>query len=113
MGRLKAFRRLVTLALLILLTGTAWAEVCKGSKVPKAELQRYDAQATLSAADAELALRTHLPWGQPACPKLLPGREYILCYTRTHRVALWAAYELRGQDVVNRSRREPSGLIPG
>lgn len=41
MGRLKAFRRLVTLALLILLTGTAWAEVCKGSKLPRADPAKH------------------------------------------------------------------------
>jgi hypothetical protein len=26
---------------LVLLTASAWAEVCTGSKVPKAELRRY------------------------------------------------------------------------
>jgi len=84
----------------------ALAELCKGSKVPKAELRQYDAQATLSQQEAEAALTTHLPYGQPACPKLLPGREYILCYTTDHRTALWAAYELRAQDVKKLTRRD-------
>ena len=47
--------------LLLLWAGAAWAEVCKGSKVPKAELRRYDAQATLSSQDTATALATHLP----------------------------------------------------
>lgn len=35
-------------------------------------------------AEVDAALAIHLPFGQPACPKLLPGREYILCYTPVH-----------------------------
>jgi DNA/RNA endonuclease G (NUC1) len=98
--------RSLVVVVLLLLTGPAWAEVCKGSGVPKAELRRYDAKVTISQRDVEAALATHLPWGQPACPTLLPNREYVLCYAPTHRVALWAAYELRGQDVVTRARRD-------
>ncbi len=101
-----AFRHLVTPVLLLFLAGSAWAEVCKGSKVPKAEREQYDAQATLSVAEAQQAIQTHLPWGQPTCPKLLPNREYIVCYTPTHRVALWAAYQLRAEDVVSATRRD-------
>lgn len=96
----------VAIGLLLLFTGAAWAEVCKGSKVPKAEREQYDAQATLSPAEEQQAIQTHLPWGQPACPKLLPNREYIVCYTPTARVALWAAYQLRAEDVVSAPRRD-------
>lgn len=91
MERPKRVRHLAALVLLFLFAGSAWAEVFKGSKVPKAEREQYDAQTTLSPTKAELALKTHLPWGQPTCPNLLPSREYVLCYTPTHRVALWAA----------------------
>ena len=38
MGRVKAVRHLITLALLIFFSAVAWAEVCKGSKVLKAAL---------------------------------------------------------------------------
>jgi DNA/RNA endonuclease G (NUC1) len=98
--------RSVAVAVLLLLVGSAWAEVCPGAKVPKAEREQYDAQATLSATESELALKTHLPWGQPACPKLLPAREYILCYSPASRLALWAAYQLRAEDVVSATRRD-------
>jgi DNA/RNA endonuclease G (NUC1) len=97
---------LAVLALLLLWAGAACAEVCKGSKVPKAELRRYDATAALSQREAETALATHLPWGRPSCPTLLPGREYILCYTTAHRTALWAAYTLRAEEVGTRARRD-------
>ena len=99
-------RKLVLFFLLLLIHWPAFAEVCKGSRVPKAELRRYDATARLSQREAETALATHLPYGQPACPTLLPGREYILCYTAAHRTALWAAYTLRGEEVVHRARRD-------
>jgi DNA/RNA endonuclease G (NUC1) len=104
MFRLRGTRPLVALLLVLPLSGAAWAEVCKGSKVPKAELAQYDAQVDLTAPEREAALQTHLPWGQPACPKLLPGKEYILCYDPGNRVALWAAYNLRAEDVVSAQR---------
>ena len=69
-----------TIVLLSLALSPSWAEVCKGSKVPKADLAQYDAQAVLSPANQEAALQTHLPYGQPSCPKLLPQQEYILCF---------------------------------
>jgi DNA/RNA endonuclease G (NUC1) len=99
-------------SLLLLLTGPTAAEVCKGNKVPKAELRRYDAKVTLSQREVEAALATHLPFGQPACPTLLPGREYILCYASAHRTALWAAYTLRGEEVVTRERRDAFRFDP-
>ena len=45
MGRLKASRHLVILVPLFLFAGFTSAEVCKGSKVPKADLAQYDPQA--------------------------------------------------------------------
>ena len=97
---------LAVLVSLLLWVGAAWAEVCKGSKVPKTELRRYDAKATLSQNQIAAALATHLPYGQPGCPRLLPSREYILYYIAGHRTALWAAYTLRAEEVVNRARRD-------
>ena len=91
-------------AILFLLGTTAFAEVCKGSKVPKADLAQYDAQVILSPTDQEAALQSHLPFGQPACPKLLPQQEYILCYDPVNRVALWAAYMLTTDDVMAAQR---------
>jgi DNA/RNA endonuclease G (NUC1) len=92
--------------LLLCLLPSAWAEVCKGSKVPKDERDQYDAQATLTQEEATQALQPHLPYGQPACPSLLPGREYILCYSPTHHIALWAAYQLTAKDLVDLPRRD-------
>jgi DNA/RNA endonuclease G (NUC1) len=99
-------RHYLALTFVLLLTSAAYAEVCKHSKIPKAEREQYDAQATLSSAEEQQAIQTHLPWGQPACPKLLPNREYIVCYTPTARVALWAAYQLKAEDVVSAQRRD-------
>ncbi len=39
---------------------------------PKADLAQFDAQAILSPAGQDAALQTDLPYGQPACPRLLP-----------------------------------------
>ncbi len=100
----KRLGALVWLLLIVLSLGSAWADVCQGSKIPKADLAQYDVQAILSPADQEAALQTHLPDGQPTCPRLLPQHEYILCYDPGNRVALWAAYELRAEDVVKADR---------
>jgi endonuclease G len=97
--------RCLVLVILVCLGGPAWAEVCKNNRIPKAKLRGYDAEATLSQREVEAALASHLPWGQPACPKLLPSREYILCYTPAHRAALWAAYQLTAADVMTRAAR--------
>jgi len=96
----------VWLVLILLSVDPAWTEVCKGSKAPKAELRRYDATAKRPLPDVAAVISTHLPWGQPACPMLLPQWEYVLCYTTVQRVPLWAAYELRREDVVSRGRRD-------
>ncbi|HWU36650.1 MAG TPA: hypothetical protein VN203_03325 [Candidatus Acidoferrum sp.] len=83
----KSTRFLTTWLLLFLSVGFAFAEVCKGSKVPKVGLAQYDGQAILSLADQDAALQTHPPYGQPACPRLVLQREYILCYDPVNCVA--------------------------
>lgn len=103
---LRRIRHLFITVLLLAFAGSAWAEVCKGSKVPRAKLAEYDAQASLSATEREAALQTHLPWGAPACPTLLPHQAYIVCYSPEARVALWAAYRLRAEDVVSAERKD-------
>lgn len=97
-------RHYLALTLVLLLISAAWAEVCKGSKVPKADLATYDTQVVLSQDEQVAAIDSHLPYGQPACPRLLPGREYILCYDPVNRVALWAAYKLTAENVVSAQR---------
>ena len=106
MCRRRADRFVIVLALLLVSAGTAWAEVCKGSKVPRAKLAEYDAQATLSATEREAAIQTHLPWGTPVCPTLLPHHAYIVCYSPEARVALWAAYRLRAEELVSAERKD-------
>jgi DNA/RNA endonuclease G (NUC1) len=98
--------RLLPFLFLILMTGSAWAEVCKGSRIPRAELPRLDAHVELSPAELDTALQAHLPWGQPACPRLLPQQEYILCYDPVNRITLWAAYKLKSEEVVSAERRD-------
>ena len=46
--------RVVSFVLLIVFVGSAWAGVCKGSKVPKVEIAGYDAQADLASADHDM-----------------------------------------------------------
>jgi endonuclease G len=106
MARLRGGQPLVILALLSILAGTAWAEICKGNKVLRAKLAEYDAKVTLSATERDAALQTHLPWGTPACPTLLPHQAYIVCYSPEARVALWAAYRLRAGDLVSAERKD-------
>ena len=40
----------------------------------------------------------------PACSKLLPHREYIVCYDPEHRVTSWVSYTLRREDTMERNR---------
>lgn len=98
-------RHLFALGLLLVFAASAAAEVCPSSQVPKAERDQYDALVPISPAQEATALQTHLPFGAPPCPKLLPQGEYIVCYSPTHRVALWAAYRLKAEDVVDLPRR--------
>ncbi len=59
----------------------------------------------LSDTEQADAIQTHLPFGTPACPKLLPEREYILCYDPVNRIGPWAGYRLRAEDVILAKRR--------
>src|ERR1700682_3593956 len=93
-----------TLVFLALLTGSAAAEVCKGSKVKQADLAQFDQGVNLSQVEVDTALETHLPFGQPACPRLLPQREYIVCYDPDQRLTLWVGYLLRAEDLVKAIR---------
>jgi hypothetical protein len=103
------------IGLLLLCGNSAWAEVCKGSRVPKADLAQYDAKTILSPADQDTALQTHLPYGPPNCPKLLPQREYVLCYDPIHptltRKCLFRPLALRNPAILQeracRNRRNP------
>src|SRR2546425_13318907 len=97
--RLAPFRHLLVLSLLLLFTGSAWAEVCKGSKVKKADLTIYDQGVVLTQAERDTAIQTHLPYGTSSCPRLLPHREYVVCYDLDHRVPRWAAYKLTSADL--------------
>ncbi len=99
-------RALLPLFLVLSLTAAAWAEVCKGNKVPKAELAGHDQQLTLTDAERDRALETHGAWGTARCPRLLSQREYLVCYDPDNRVALWVSYQLRREDVVQRDRRD-------
>ena len=92
-------RPLLVLGLLVAFASPAWAEVCNGSKVKKADLTVYDQAVVLSQAESDQAIQTHLPYGTPQCPKLLPHREYIVCYDLDHRVPRWAAYTLTSADL--------------
>ena len=51
MERRSTVQHVLALTLLLIFTSTAFAAVCKGSKVPKANLAEYDVQAVLSASD--------------------------------------------------------------
>ena len=97
-------RSLIALAVLLIFTGSAWAEICKGSKVKVADLAQFDQEVFLSQAEVDTAIQTHLLFGQPACPRLLPHREYIVCYDPDQRITLWAGYLLTAQDVVDATR---------
>jgi len=92
-------RPLLVLGLLVAFASPAWAEVCNGSKVKKADLTVYDQAVVLSQAESDQAIQTHLPYGTPQCPRLLPHREYIVCYDLDHRVPRWAAYTLTSADL--------------
>jgi len=91
---------------LLLFTAPTRAEVCKGSKIPAATLRDYDAQATLSPDAQQTALTIHLPWGQPACPKLLPSVAYVVCYDPAAKIAVWASYQLTADDLRKADRRD-------
>jgi DNA/RNA endonuclease G (NUC1) len=95
---------IIALIAVVAFATAALAEVCKGSKVPRQALADYDSQAALAPAEQNAAIHQHLPFGQPSCPHLLPSREYVLCFDPVNRIALWAAYQLRAEDVVKAER---------
>jgi hypothetical protein len=66
--------RSLVVVLLLFLAAPAWAEVCQGGAISRSQLAEYATHATLTPDEQATALATHLPYGQPACPKLLPGR---------------------------------------
>ncbi len=94
------------LLIVLLLAAFASAEVCKGSKIPAATLRAYDAEANLTPAAQQTALTTHLPWGQPACPTLLPSVAYVVCYDPGAKIALWASYRLTADDLIHTQRAD-------
>src|SRR6266702_242572 len=105
MIRPTSMRYWLALALMIFLcTGSAWAEICKGSKVKKADLLVFDQGVELTQPERDQAIQTHLPYGTPPCPKFRVHREYIVCYDVTRRVPQWAAYTLTTADLGPRAR---------
>ena len=102
----KGTAAVMPIILMILMTSSAWAEICKGSRIPRAELTQLDAHVELSPVELDAALQAHLPWGQLACPRLLPQHEYVLCYDPVNRVTLWAAYKLKAGEVMSAERRD-------
>jgi len=99
-------RSLLSLAMLLLLAGAAWAEVCPFNEVPKATLAQYDQQVVLTEAEKQQARTEHAPWGAARlCNRLLEHREYLVCYDPQTRVALWVAYRLRAADVTDLPRK--------
>ena len=101
--------RRVTLFVLLLLVAAApaWAEYCKSQgspRIPKSEIGPYDAAAFLSTTEIMASEAKHLPWGRPACSRVLFHVEYVLCYDVDRKVALWASYRLQAADVVDAQR---------
>jgi endonuclease G len=96
---------LITIVLLLVFAATTAAEVCPNPQVPKAQRDAADQLLVLSETEQADAIQAHLPFGTPPCPKLLPEREYILCYDPVNRVGLWAGYRLRAEDVITAQRR--------
>ena len=101
--------RRVTLFVLLLFVAAApaWAEYCKSQgspRIPKSEIGTYDAAAFLSTTEIMASEAKHLPWGRPACSRVLFHVEYVLCYDVDRKVALWASYRLESADVVDAQR---------
>jgi len=94
----------ILITLLLFGCSSVAAEICKGAKIRKAQLNTYDQHLPLSQAEINAAISKHLPWGAPTCPKLLALREFVICYDVDHRIPLWAAYVLTAGDVVTAPR---------
>jgi DNA/RNA endonuclease G (NUC1) len=101
----RSARQLIAFVLLLFFAASAAAEVCPNPQVPKAQRDAADQLLFLSDAEQAEAIQTHLPFGTPPCPRLLPQREYVLCYDPVNRVGLWAGYRLRAEDVITAPRR--------
>jgi len=84
------------------------AEVCPGSKVTKANLTTFDHHLAdgLSTTETTAAIARHLPFGQPACDRLLVLAAYVVCYDVGNRIPAWVAYELTSSDVITKDRRD-------
>jgi DNA/RNA endonuclease G (NUC1) len=95
-------------AVLCLWTQGVRAEVCTGSKVTKAVLTTYDQHLVdgLTAGETTAAIVRHLPFGTPACDRLLPLKDYLVCYDIGNRVPAWVAYELTAGEVTTKERRD-------
>jgi len=108
MNRLGHVRRVTLFVLLLLVAAApAWAEYCKSQgspRIPKSEIGTYDAAAFLSTTEIMASEAKHLPWGRPACSRVLFHVEYVLCYDVDRKVALWASYRLESADVVDAQR---------
>lgn len=83
----------------------AQPEVCTGSKVKKALLDKYDSRAALPQSEITAAVAEHLPFGAPPCAKLLVLKWYVVCYDTQKRIPLWVAYSLSAQDIKKRVRK--------
>ena len=97
---------LLFLPILLIANGPAWVEVCQGSRVPKAQRLLFDQEINLTAAEIAQAKAEHAPWGVPACPKLLPHREYLVCYDLDQLTPQWAMYKLTRNDLGLAPRRD-------
>ncbi|PYN84657.1 MAG: hypothetical protein DMD89_38800 [Candidatus Rokuibacteriota bacterium] len=108
MNHLGHGRRVALFVLLLLVAAApAWAEYCKSQgspRIPKSEIGTYDAAAFLSTTEIMASEAKHLPWGRPACSRVLFHVEYVLCYDVDRKVALWASYRLESADVVDAQR---------
>ena len=108
MNQLGHVRRVALCVLLLLVAAApAWAEYCKSQgspRIPKSEIGTYDAAAFLSTTEIMASEAKHLPWGRPACSRVLFHVEYVLCYDVDRKVALWASYRLEAADVVDAQR---------
>src|SRR5438094_228874 len=108
MSQLRSLRRVTLLVLLLVVAaGPGWAEYCKSQgspRIPKSQIGPYDAAALLSTTQIIDSEAKHLPWGRPACSRMLFDVEYVLCYDVDRKVALWASYRLEAADVVDAAR---------
>jgi len=81
MSQLRSLRRVTLLVLLLVVAaGPGWAEYCKSQgspRIPKSQIGPYDAAALLSTTQIIDSEAKHLPWGRPACSRILFHIEYV------------------------------------